>query len=414
MSTTTPDAPTTARPAQPRSTHVPVRPTGPTPQTRRRIGGARTTDVLAMVGALAAAASTTGILWLQLGLFSGVLGYVVATWGLFIAYFAVLISFDESRPTMRDRVAAVVVHSLAVVLVGALVFVIVYTFARGATAMAHLNFYTQDFRTESPLDPLTTGGIRHAVIGTLIEVGIALAFSVPLGLLGAVFVHEIPGRFSRFVRTIVDAATALPDVVAGLFIYASLIVLLGMDRSGFAAATALAVTALPIIIRSGDVVLRLVPGSLKEASYALGSGHWSTVRHVLLPTARSGLVTAVILGTARAIGETAPVLLTAGATGFTNVDPFHGPMMSLPLLAYLEIQSPFPNEVARGFGAAAVLLILVLGLFILARVLGGRGPGELSGRRRRRRAWKSYHDYVRFYERYHASPIPPGPQGETR
>src|SRR5262249_10900760 len=230
-------------------------------------------------------------------------------------------------------------------------------------------------------------------------VGIALGFAVPLGLLGAVFLHEVPGRFSRFVRTVVEAMTALPDILAGLFIYATLILIFGIGFSGFAAACALSVTVLPIVIRASDVVLRLVPGSLKEAAYALGGGQWRTVWNVLLPTARSGLMTAVILGAARAVGETSPVLLTAGATGYMNVKPTSGPMMSLPLLAYTLVQSPLPNQVARGFGAAATLVILVVTLFLTARLIGGRQPGDLSLFQQRRRAAMSRRDAQRFGRR---------------
>jgi phosphate transport system permease protein len=231
---------------------------------------------------------------------------------------------------------------------------------------------------------------------------------MPLGILGGIFLHEVPGPFSRFVRTVVDAMTALPDVVAGLFIYATLILILGMGFSGFAAGTALAITALPIIMRTTDVVLRLVPGSLTEASYALGSGQWRTVRSVVLPTARSGLATAVILGAARAVGETAPVLLTAGFTAAVNTDPFHGPMMSLPLFAYTSVQASEPNPIARGFGAAATLLILVLLLFAIARVIGGRGPGQLTRRQRRRRAAASQRDLKRYLARQAASAVEGG------
>jgi phosphate transport system permease protein len=345
---------------------------GPGQSRPRRLTKFRGTDVLAMIGALASACATTTILWFQLSLFTGALGLVVATWCLFLLYYAILISFDENRPTMRDRIASTIVHSLGFLVVAVLFFIIGYTIVRGWPALHHLNFFTQDVSSTGPLDPLTKGGVIHAVVGTLYEVGIALAVAVPLGLLGAVFLHEMPGRFSRFVRTVVEAMTALPDILAGLFIYATLILGLGLGFSGFAAACALSLTALPIIIRAADVVLRLVPGSLKEAAYALGSGQWRMVWHVLLPTARSGLMTAIILGTARAIGETSPVLLTAGATGFMNWNPFRGPMMSLPLMAFTSVQSPQDNVVARGFGAAATLVALVLALFVAARLIGGR------------------------------------------
>jgi phosphate transport system permease protein len=373
---------------------------GPTgQQAPRRIGTIRTTDVLSLIGALAASLTMTGLLWTQLSPFTGVLGYVVTSWILFVVVYAVLVSFDENRPTMWDRITSLVVHSLAVVLLGVLVFVIVYTIERGWTAMVHSNFYTQDLRRAGPLDPLTVGGIKHAIVGTLIEIGITMAIAMPLGLLVAVFLHEVPGRFSRFVRTVVEAMTALPDVLAGLFIYATLILILGLSFSGFAASCALAVTVLPIIIRAGDVVLRLVPGNLTEASYALGAGQWRTVWHILLPTARSGLATAVILGAARAIGETSPVLLTAGFTPRLNTNPWQGPMVSLPLEAYEAVHSPVPAMIARGFGAAATLLILVLVLFAIARKIGGRGPGQLTARQRRRRTSASRRDVARFTTR---------------
>jgi len=379
---------------------VPSRPAArPGGQQRRPLGTIRLPDVLALVGALAAALSTTGVLWTQVSPFSGVVGYLVVTWCLFVLFYTVVVSFDENRPTVRDRVASVVVHSLGALVLVVLGFVIIYTLSRGYKAVVHANFFTQDLATTGPLDPLTKGGVKHAVLGTLIEVGIAMGIAVPLGVLAAVFLHEVPGRLARFVRTVVDAMTALPDILAGLFIYATLILILGVGFSGIAAGCALAVTVLPIICRASDVVLRLVPGGLTEASYALGSGQWRTVWHVTLPTARSGLATAVILGAARAIGETSPVLLTAGVTGYVNANPLHGPMMSLPLLAYLQVQSPEPAEIARGFGAASTLLVLVLFLFAIARVIGGRGAGQLTARQQRRRAAASRRDLARYGRR---------------
>ncbi len=140
---------------------------------------------------------------------------------------------------------------------------------------------------------------------------------------------EIAGRLSpRFVRTVVEAMTALPSIIAGLFIYATFILILNRDKSGLAASLAIGVMMLPIIIRAADVVIRLVAGNLKEASYALGASQVRTVWHVVLPTARSGLMTAVILGTARGIGETSPVLLTAGFTQSLNLNPTTGPMVN--------------------------------------------------------------------------------------
>lgn len=391
---TTVSAPRTTVPDRRR----PHRQRGPRP-----LGGIRRSDLFALAGALAAALTTTGLLWIQLGPFTGLLGYVVVSWLLFVATYALLVSFDEDRPTMWDRVATVVMYSLGILLFGTLVWIIGQTVWEGRSALLHANFFTQDMRNAAALDPLTVGGIRHAIIGTLIELGIALGVSVPLGLLGGVFLHEIPGRFSRFVRTVVEAMTALPDLLAGLFIFATVILIFGLDKSGLAAALALSVTMLPIIIRATDVVLRLVPGNLTEAAYALGSGQWRTIWHVVLPTARSGLATAVILGAARGIGETSPVLITAGATAQVNTDPVHGPMMSLPLLAYTLVQNSQDTMRARGFGAAATLMLLVVLLFIIARIIGGRGPGQLTAGQRRRRAAASRRDLKRFGGRAHVS-----------
>jgi phosphate transport system permease protein len=392
----------TERTQAPPRTTLPDRSAPAGEQARRRLGGVRGTDVFALLGSMAAALTTTALLWTVCSPFTGLLGYVVTSWVLFVVMYAVLVSFDEDRPTMWDRLWSAVLHSLAFVLVAVLVMVVVYTVYRGWAAMVHLNFYTQDLGDAGPLDPLTVGGIKHAIIGTLIEIGITLAIAVPLGLLGAVFLHEIPGPFSRFVRTVVDAMTALPDIVAGLFIYATLLLILGFQASGFAASCALAVTILPIVIRAGDVVLRLVPGNLTEASYALGAGQWRTVWHVVLPTSRAGLATAVILGAARAIGETSPVLLTAGFTANLNANPVNGPMVSLPLEAYVSVQSPEPNVIARGFGSAAVLVLLVLVLFALGRFVGGRGAGQLGPGQIRRRAAASRRDKARIIARYRA------------
>ena len=176
------------------------------------------------------------------------------------------------------------------------------------------------------------------------------------------------GRGARVVRTIVEAMTALPSIVAGLFIYTVWIVNLHHERSGFAAALALAVMGLPIMARASDVVLRVVPGGLREASYALGAGKLQTVWHVVLPTARPGLATALILGIARMVGETSPLILTSGASTFMNANPFHDPMNSLPLFIYNAVGSGDPRFAQRGFAAATVLLTLVLALFLLARL----------------------------------------------
>jgi len=380
----------------PRSTtHIPPRlPEGAKPAPRK-VGGVRRTDVLSVSGAAIGSLGTTALLYTILPL-SGALGFVLISYLLFIAIFAVLVSMDESKAAIRDRVSSTIVHSIAFLMLMALVFVVVFTVLRGWQALVNLNFYTQDMSGAGPLDPLDMGGILHAIVGTLVIIGISLVIVIPLGLACAVFLNEMPGRFARVVRTISEAMTALPSIVAGLFIYASLILALGVQKSGVAAALAISVMMLPIMIRSADVVLRLVPGSLKEASYALGAGQWSTVWRVTLPTAKSGLMTSIILGTALGIGETAPVLLTAGFTASMNANPIEGPMITLPLATFEFVKSPEPAMIARGFGTAATLLALVVILFAIARIIGGRGAGNLSPIQARRAKNRSRRDLARM------------------
>lgn len=373
---------------------------------RRLIRSARLEDRYALVGAAAGALAIATLLFGWIAPLSGIAGFIVVAFLAFVAIYALLISTSADGREVIDRVMTVVLASAGVILFAALLFVVAFTMIRGWDALTHVNFFFQDMEFAGPLDGLDVGGIAHAIVGTLIQIGIALAISIPLGIVTALFLNEVGGRFARFVRTIVDAMTALPSIVAGLFIYASLILALGMQRSGVAAALAITVMMLPIIIRASDVVLRLVAGNLREASYALGASRWRTVWHVVLPTARSGLVTAIILGTARGIGETSPVLLTSGMTSVMNANPFEGPMVSLPLQVFSFVKSPEPNMIARGFGTAAVLMLLVLVLFAIARVIGGRGPGDLSPRRRRAALARSHRDLVRYERRATTVPSP--------
>ncbi|MGW7608488.1 phosphate ABC transporter permease PstA [Streptomyces sp. NPDC054766] len=389
----------------------------PEPLRPRRIGGVSRAGVLSLCGAAASGLCITVLLFGQLAPFSGALGFTVTAYVVFLAIYAVLTGLDEDGQAVRDRVMTVVLWTAAALLFSGLFMVVGFTGWRGKEALPHANFFTEDMQASGPLDPLTHGGIAHAMLGTLTMIAIALAITVPLGLACAVYLNQIPGRFSRFVRTIVEAMTALPSIVAGLMVYATWILGLGMQKSGLAAGFAISVMMLPIVIRASDVVLRLVPGNLTEAAEALGAPRWRTVWHVVLPTARSGLATAVILGTARGIGETSPVLLTAGFTAALNADPTSGPMVSLPLAVFNFVKSPEPTMIARGFGAAAVLMALVLVLFVIARVIGGRGPGHQTKRQARRTARASRQD-VRRFEDLHApglslfeSPGGPHPMG---
>ncbi|SDJ47110.1 phosphate ABC transporter membrane protein 2, PhoT family [Frankineae bacterium MT45] len=358
--------PTVTAAAQPQPV-VPPRPSLPA-QRRRALSSRTPEDRLTLVGA---AVGSLGFVWLlyeRLLPFSGRFGFVMAWFVLFVVFYAGLTAMSAPRAVVLDRVASTVVIAAPVVVGLALASMLVFTFFKGWKAFHHRNFFTQTMATTRPTDSLSDGGIVHAIVGTLIEVGIAVAIALPLGIATAVFLSEVGGPLARWVKTVVEAMTALPSIVAGLFIYTVLLVDLHVPRSGIAAAIALAVMGLPIMARSADVVLRVVPGGLREASYALGATRWQTVWRVVLPSARPGLATALILSIARMVGETSPVLLTSGASNVLNTNPLNHPMNSLPLFIYTSVRSGETQDIARGFGAAAVLLALVITLFTLARL----------------------------------------------
>jgi phosphate transport system permease protein len=326
----------------------------------------------------------------------GSVGFVVVAFFIFLGLYALLVSLTNPIPIVIDKVMTAILAASTVIALAALASVVAFTLWRGRDALVTWNLYTEDMSQAGPADPLSVGGIQHSIIGTLIIIAISIALTVPLGIACAVFLNETRGRFNRLVRTVVDAMSALPSILAGLFIFATFILILGLPRSGLAAAFAVSIMMLPIIIRSADVVIRLVPGNLREASAALGAPERRTVWHVVLPTARPGLGTAVILGVARGIGETAPVLLTSGFASSLNVNPLRDPMVSLPLSVFEFVQSPQPALIARGFATAAVLMVLVLVLFAIARLIGGRPAGQMSSRQHKRAASRSLRDLKRI------------------
>jgi phosphate transport system permease protein len=229
------------------------------------------------------------------------------------------------------------------------------------------------------------GGIYHALTGTLLVTAMAALIAVPVGLLTAIYLVEYGGR-SRAARTVlflVDVMTGIPSIVAGLFAYALFVLFFGEGvRMGFAGAVALSLLMLPVVVRSCAEMLRLVPHELREAAYALGVPQWRAVCRVVLPTALPGIVTGVMLAVARVIGETAPLLVVAGSTDSVNLNLFAERMMTLPVYIYYSYTQPgIPPEFgqARAWGAALVLIALMLALNVLAR-LAGRLLAPRSGR----------------------------------
>jgi phosphate transport system permease protein len=342
------------------------------PQVRdvpRAIGGRTVDEKASYAGSAAASFALVWVVYNGIFAWSGLLGFIVCWWLVFLGLYALVSSLSNPRPIVVERIASVVVLSGASVVGLALLTTILHIFGKGWPALRHLNFYTQDMSGVRPTAPLTQGGISHAIVGSAIEIAIAVAISLPLGVATAVYMTEVGGRLSRTVRTVVEAMTALPDILAGLFVYTLLIITLHWERTGLTASLALVVTIIPIIARSAEVVLRVVPSGLREASLALGASQWQTVRRVVLPTARSGLATALILGVARIAGETAPLLIVSGASTYFNSNPLQQQMNSLPLFIFAAVRSGQEKFIARGYGAAALLLGLVLVLFVTTRFL---------------------------------------------
>jgi phosphate transport system permease protein len=338
---------------------------GESPTRRARLSAR---DVAVVAGCAVSAVALVWLVYEKLTPGTGALGFWLCSYVAFVALVYVVVREIDGHLVAVDRVATVVVATGALALLVPLVLIIGWVIGKGAHAL-RLNFFTQDSHDTGALTPLSHGGASQAIIGSLEQVGLALLFSVPLSLLTAVFLNEVRGPLRRPVRLFVDAMSGLPSIVAGLFIFA-LLKATHTGFSGFAAGLALAVLMLPTVTRTSEEVLRLVPSGLREASLALGSAQWRTVWSVVLPTARSGLVTAVVLGVARAIGETAPLLLTAFGNTTSNHNPFSGAQDALPLYVYKNYGLPSHNLNDRAFTGALVLVALVLVLFTIARVVG--------------------------------------------
>ena len=301
-----------------------------------------------------------------------------AIWALvwFLGCTYVLSRDRTSRVVAQDRFVTTLIWLSGLLAVGVLVWMLVFVFLKGVGGLS-LSFFTEDMAEVGPLDP--GGGIKAALIGTLQQIAIATVISVPIAILTAVYLHEIKGRFATPVRFIVDARSGLPSIVAGLVVF-TIWVNEGGGFSGASAGVALAIMMIPIVTRTAEEILRTIDDGLRESALALGAPQWRAVLQVVLPTARSGLITASILGVARAIGETAPVLLTAFGSSVTNLNPFSGPQANLPLYIWGLLREPNEVSVNRAWSAALVLIMLVLVLFTLARVIGERGARKRGAR----------------------------------
>ena len=269
---------------------------------------------------------------------------------------------------IRNQLASVWMAGAFIVALIPLAVVLGYVVAKGIGALSW-DWFTEDL-------PAVTakpgGGMGPAIIGTLLITFGAAVMAVPLGILGAIYLHEYggSGRLAGLIRTMSDVMTGVPSIVMGLFIYSTYTLKFGLE--GFGGSLALACLMLPIVIRSTEEMLRLVPDELRQGSYALGNRKWRTILTVVLPSACGGIVAGVMLAIARAAGETAPLIFVIGAARKLNLDLFDGPMNALSVQIFRNAQTTFPAAQERAWGAALTLIGIVFILTIIARIISAR------------------------------------------
>jgi phosphate transport system permease protein len=275
----------------------------------------------------------------------------------------------EGRRAATDRMVTAVVATAFVIAMIPLVSLLYTVVSRGAARM------DAAFFTNSMLGVVGEGGgAYHAIMGTLIVTGLAALISVPIGIMTAVYLVEYgKGRLARSITFLVDVMTGIPSIVAGLFAVALFQLFFGPGiRLGIMGAVALTVLMIPVVVRSVEEMLKIVPNELREASYALGVSKWRTIVKVVLRTSVAGIATGITLAVARVIGETAPLLITLGAVTGVNFNPFEGRMSSLPVFSYYSYVAPGASpapSIDRAWAAALVLMLIVMALSLLARLI---------------------------------------------
>lgn len=276
---------------------------------------------------------------------------------------------STSRKVKNKVAASLFMASFAIAMVP-LVWLLYTVLLKGFRAVLSADWWTHSLYGVLPEQ--FSGGVYHAIYGTIVQAAIAAAFSVPLGIMVGVYLVEYgTGRLAKVTTFMVDILAGVPSIVAALFIFALWIATLGFPQSAFAVALALVLLMLPLVVRSTEEMLKLVPDELREASYALGVPKWKTIVRIVIPTALPGMLSGILLALARVMGETAPVLILVGYSTAINFDILHGNMASLPLLIYTELKNPEAAGVERVWGAALTLIVLV-GILYLAAAMVSR------------------------------------------
>ena len=299
----------------------------------------------------------------------------LAYFGLFFIFYMILTAglqwFSRGSAAAKDAFVNSLVAIGAVVTVIPIASIIITVVVKGSKGL-HMGLLTKDMSMSAPTDPIVSGGLLHAITGTLTLVVLALIMSVPIGILTALYLTEIRGSLTRPIQFLVQAMSGVPSIVAGLFILSAVLYPITKGYSGFMGALALTILMIPTIARTSQEVLKLIPNDLREAGVALGGTQWRTVAMIVLPAARSGLITAIILGIARIAGETAPILLLTGGGDKVNPNAFNGSIGSLPYYIWKSFNAGSPEAITRAWAGLLVLMVLVLILFTLARLLGTR------------------------------------------
>jgi len=272
----------------------------------------------------------------------------------------------------KDTIARRTILGATIVALIPLVLIVYYLLSKGLGAW-NADFFTTDPTGNTFFKNSSIGGIKSAILGTIEMVALASAIAVPIGVGVAVWLVEYgkTGWFAQTVRFFVDVLTGVPSIVFGLFIYIVLVVGTGSSFAGYKGSLALSLLMLPVVIRSAEVILLLVPAGLRESALALGAPRWKVIFSIVLPTALPGMVTGVLLAVARAAGETAPLLFTAASTKKTSFN-LSGFMNSLPVQIYGDVTSPTSAVVNRAWGAALTLVTLILLLNLIARLISRR------------------------------------------
>ena len=292
---------------------------------------------------------------------------------IFTLTMVVLSARVEGSRKAKDRLARIVVTSAFILALLPLVSLVIATIGNGLNRF-DVSFFTNSMRSVVG----EGGGAVHAITGTLWVTGIATLISVPIGILAAIYLVEYGqgGALARSITFFVDVMTGIPSIVAGLFAYAVFVLIFGPGtKTGIAGAVALSVLMIPIVVRSIEELLKIVPNELREAAFALGVPKWLTVVKVVLPTALAGIVTGVMLAVARVIGETAPLLIAAGFTQSLNNNPLDGPMMTLPVFvyrSYVDQGNPASAYLDRAWAGALTLILIVMVLNLAGRLIASK------------------------------------------